>query len=261
MKYPNTKKKKRHFIILFGALVALFFAILLFKGFPPFFLKKGALFLTKPVLVLKNNTTRFVENKIALLKNKEEIKNENNFLRQKILELETKEKFFQPLFEENKKLKEALSIIDEKKLILASILSRPGYGIYNSLIIAAGTNQGVEKGMPVTAFGNVLLGYVSETTSDAGKVKLISYPEEEINILIDNRITGIAIGLGGENMKIILPNDIKIEVGNNISGLGARSLLLGVVEEIIKKPTDPFQEILFRLPINIQEIQNVFLIK
>jgi rod shape-determining protein MreC len=258
----NIKKNKKLLwaFLLAGAFIALFLAFFL-KALPPRFVTKSALFLAQPLISVKNKVAVFVEHNSSVFKEKRGLKDENISLKQKILELQTKQKFVNALLEENKRLKSVFSFDEKRSLVIASIISRPGYGIYNALVIDAGSKEGVEEGMIVTAFGNVLLGYVVDVMPNISRVKLVSYPEEETNVFIGGRVSAIAVGLGGENMEVALPNDLSIKVGDNITTFGVNSLFLGIVEEIIKSPADPFQKIIFRLPLNIQELRFVYLIK
>ena len=255
----NYKKRKTKIII--SAFLALFLTIIVFKSFPPKFVSNSVLFFSKPIISIKTSIDNFVENKKFVFKNKDELQKENEYLKEKILEAEVEAEASKIVFKENKELKEMLGRGNKNEFILASIILRPNFGGYNTIIIDAGSEQGVEEGMQVSVFGDALLGRVFEVFSDYSKVKTVAYPEEQTNVFIEGATSAIAIGLGGENMQVELPNDINIKVGNTVNTLGTKSLFLGFVEEIIKEPADPFQKIIFRLPFNIQEIKNVYLIK
>lgn len=239
----------------------LFLAMSFFWGFPPSFLKKGALYISQPLIYLKNYTDETLFSFKTLLTNKEALKNENVFLKQKIMDLQVKEAFFDALLDENNELKKVLSYEPRASLQLAVVLMRPGFGAHNSLVLNVGSEDGVAEGTPVTAFGRLLLGHISEVTTNTSKVRMISYPGEETNVFVGNSISAIAVGLGGENMEIVLPHDADIKVGDYVTTLDHNPFYLGVVEETIKNMTDPFQKVIFRIPLNIQEIRNVYLVR
>ncbi len=202
-----------------------------------------------------------MDEKLAVFKEKSGLERENGFLKEKLAELKTREDLCEVIFEENQNFKNALSRNDSRQLILASVISRPGFGSYNSLIVDAGTKDGVKEGTVATAYGNILMGYVSEVGYGTSRIKLISFPEQETNVYIHEGIAAIAVGLGSENAEITLPYDVDIKIGSGITTLDTYPLLLGFVEKIFKEPTNPFQKIIFRTPVNIQEIRYLYLIK
>lgn len=260
MQFQNKKNNKRSLFVLWSAIAALFLGVFIFDGFPPGFIKSGAFYVSQPIFSLKNVVTEKIDSFAIYLKEKSVLRSQNIHLKQQLMELEIKEDFSAAIIWENKKLREALSLKDENNSsFIASILAYPGYSRYNSLVIDIGSKDGSEEGLPVSAFGRVLLGHIFDVSSDTSRVKLISHPGEELNVFVDNRISAIAIGIGGENLKMILPQEIEIEIGDIIATLGDNPFFVGLVEKIIKEPSDPLQEIFFRIPLNIQELNCVFL--
>jgi cell shape-determining protein MreC len=153
-------------------------------------------------------------------------------------------------------------------LQLVPIISRPPQSPYDILIIGAGSENGIKTGMLVMAQDNVLLGHVAEVFPAASKIKLISFSEEETNVLIESAgngtstaLSAIAIGRGGENLEIKLPSAIEIKSGAQVMTMGTFPLAVGVVEKVEINLSDPFQKIFFRLPVNIQELKYVMIEK
>jgi cell shape-determining protein MreC len=148
------------------------------------------------------------------------------------------------------------------------IISRPPQSPYDILIIDAGSDNEVKAGMLVTAYGNVLLGYVAEVFPSTSKVKLISFSNEETNVLIESAGTGtstaisaIAVGRGGENLEIKLPSSIAINSGDQVKTMGNFPFIAGTIEKVEISLSDPFQKLFFRLPVNIQELKYVMIEK
>jgi len=150
---------------------------------------------------------------------------------------------------------------ESEQYILASVVSRPPQAPYDILLIDVGAEDGVKTGMTVTAYENVLLGSVIEVFADISKVKLISFPGEETNVMIQGQVSAVAVGRGGENLEIKLPGAIEIKSGDQIMALRTFPLLAGVVEKVEINLSDPFQKILFRLPVNLQYLKYVMLEK
>jgi len=263
MFHLNPKKRKKKIIVWIIAFAVFFLLFFSFRGFPPSFVNRGVMFITQPLFYLKNSISLLINTKLFILGDKEKLANENILLKQKILEFELKEVFLNKILKENEELRLVFnsSKVEDREFVFAPVLLRPGFGIYNTIIVGAGTNDGIKKGTLVTAFGETLLGYVYETTSRISKVRLASYPGEETNVFVGGRFSAIAVGVGGENMELSLPRDVVVEIGEYVTTLDDKPLFLGIVEAITKKPTDSFQKIIFRLPLNIQELRNVYLVK
>jgi cell shape-determining protein MreC len=255
----NISKKMIRGLVLGGAIFALLLILFIWSAMPPRFLTKWAFSTLKPFLFFKSYLTNFAKDNLAVFKSKKELLKENQFLKNKLEEMSVSSQVSAHVLKQNKELRKIIFENRDKKLVAASIISRPGYGLYNSLIIDAGLDQGLKPGMIVTAFGMVYLGYLSDVFSDTSRVKLASFPEEETNVYIEGVVSAIARGLGGENLEISLPYGVKVAIGDQITTLHSNPLFFGVVQKIIKEPTNPFQKIIFRIPINIQELRYVYL--
>ena len=55
------------------------------------------------------------------------------------------------------------------------------------VVIDAGLDNGVKKGMKAVAYGSILLDHVAEVFPGVSKIKLVSYPGEETNLIIEKR--------------------------------------------------------------------------
>ena len=241
--------------------MALFLVIILINYIPAFSLNSYIFSTIRPVVNLKNNVFTGIQNNLLILREKKDLELEANSLREKILALEADRESFKTTLKENEELKNIFGRKGNKELLLAYVLARPGYGLYNGLIIDAGKKQGIEAGMAVTAHGDFLLGYVEEASDNSSKVKLVSFPEKELNVFIEGKVAALAKGLGGETMQIILPRDIEVFLGDRILINSLPNFFVGAIEKIIIEPADPFQKIIFHLPVNTQELQRVYLIK
>lgn len=227
------------------------------------------LLISRPFFKISESLNQWWEKNIAFFKNKTALEEENLKLKEKISELELKVLLFSSLEKENEELKSLFSQFPsqkEKKYILAAIISRPPQSPYDILIVDAGTNNGVEKGMMAVAFDNVLLGYLIDVFPKTSKIKLISFPGEETNVMIESalkesKISAISIGRGGGNLEIKIPSSIEIHSGDRVMTMGTYSLMLGVVEKTEINLSDPFQKIFFRFPVNLQELKYLMIEK
>lgn len=255
----NYRKKKRKFV-LSGALVALILIVLIFPTFSFRLIGRPAFYILSPFLKMKAGVIEWRDNIKINFAEKKALQEDNDALREKIMQLETRIALSEAADKENEALK--ISAEEKNKFLLAYVIFQPPLTPYDMLIIDSGSENGVKEGMQVSAFGNVLLGYVADVFDDTSKIKLISSFNEETNILLESSgVPAIAIGRGGENFEITLPRPVNVEIGERIITLGKQPLLVGTVEKIEQQTADPFQKILFRLPVNLQYLNQVFLLK
>ncbi len=258
----NINRRKNKKFILSGALVALILIVVIFGDFSFGIINKPIMYIVRPFFGTKNVFGHWWQNLKTEFNEKKSLQEENEMLREKIMQMETKITRSEILEKENVILKNTFSAEEKQNFLLASIIFRPPMTPYDILIIDSGSDSGIKEGMQVSAFGNVLLGYVADLFSDTSKIKLISSFGEETNVILESSgIPAIAIGRGGENFEIMLPRAVKVDVGERIITLGKRPMLIGIVEKIEHQEADPFQKLIFRLPINIQYLSHVFLLK
>jgi len=261
----NKNLSKRN--IFLGLILGLFLALIIFSSSAKKIVVGSVVAVSRPFLKMNDSLGDWWGRNAAIFKNKKELQEENLKIKEKIVELESKLLSLAPLEKENEELKTLLSYpTDAKKYILAAVISRPPQSPYDVFIIDAGSDNGVTAGMRVTVFSNILLGYVTDIFSKTSKVKLISFPGEETNALIESvstgaKISAAAIGRGGGDMEIKMPSSIEIHSGDRIMTPGTYPLVLGIVERAEINLSDPFQKILFRLPVNPQELKYVMIEK
>jgi cell shape-determining protein MreC len=259
MNYLLDRKLKRNKLskIVFGTIiliVLIYFRSVVFRG-----LSAVSHTVFQPVIVLGNNIGDKFSSTGAYFKNKKLIVLKNEELQAQLNEMSAKLLNYNSVLDENTKLKEILGRKGEKSaMTLASILSKPNQSIYDTLIIDAGTNQGVKVGDVVFALGNAPIGRIAEVFSDSSNVILFSNPGEKTDVVISGKdIFMQAIGRGGGNFEIILPRDFVIEKDIEVDLPGTNHYALGIVRAITSDPRDSFQKALLVSPINIQELKFV----
>ena len=160
------------------------------------------------------------------------------------------------LMQENADLKSLLGRSSLTRPLLATVLKRPPFSAYDTLILDVGKELKVEPGNRVYALGNIPIGEIAEVIDGTSKVRLYSSAGEKFQILIGpTHIEATATGRGGGYFEVSLPRDTKIKVGDNalISSLG--NSFVGTVEGTASEPSEPFSKILFRQPVNIYEMR------
>jgi len=125
-------------------------------------------------------------------------------------------------------------------------------------VIDVGRNNNVKEGDYVIAYGDVVVGYIDLAFPNTSLVKLLSSPGEQTNVILGKEeIAAVAEGIGGGNFTISLPRGVSVGIGDVIITPTIESQVIALVEEIIVNPTDSFQTILFKGPINLLSIRFV----
>lgn len=257
MVYLSKNNKKNNFkkngtIFLFFLLLFLLF----FFG-KLSFLNKPLSFIVKPISNLKTNSSELVSDFFSFLDSKENLLRENKLLKDNLSKNELILINKKLILQENLALKKMLGRTElESNLILANVILKPGLSIYNSLIIDVGLENEIKKGDKVFAGEDIIIGEIEEVFKKSSKVRLYSFPKDKIEVVIGfNKILTIAEGKGDGVFEIRLPQGTNIERGDFVTFPEENLNVLGVVEEIIMNPEDPFETILFKSPVNIFELR------
>ena len=256
---PASGRKERKTWLFIFAVFALIGAT---NGEARSFAVKTIVGAASPVFKFSRFAAEKKDNIFFLFKNKQSLDEELNYLREKNIELENEIILLESAKKENEELKIMLSRPEKKSYILGSIISRPPQSPYDMIVVDTGSDNGVKQGMRVVAYGSVLIGHVAETFPGVSKIKLVSYPGEETNLIMENaKISAIGLGLGGGNIEVKIPSSVKINSGDKINTEGTSYYLLGTADKIEADALDPFQKIIFRMPVNLNELQKIGLEK
>jgi len=167
------------------------------------------------------------------------------------------------LREENRVLRERYERGEtESPEVMVSILKRPRSTLYDTFIVDGGSAAGIKKDSLVISSGGVAVGTITEVFEHSALVTLFSSPGSSLDVLLgtdDSSIALSATGKGSGNFEVLIPRDIALSVGDPVVLPTLSPTLLATVDHIGILPTDPFKEVLFRLPINISEERFLFI--
>jgi len=259
---PSSKKWQKK-ILSRGALVLLALIILfVLNVYPPDFLRQPLISLATPFWqtwewgqnLLKTMAAPFSNNN-KLLKENAALKNE---LERKNLTLAALE----DLVVENQEFKELGGRQLDQAFILAAILNRPPISPYDTFIIDTGSEEGIAIGDIVMTEKNSAIGDVSSVAKNSAVVSLYSTPDRETLVAVGlERSEAPARGRGGGNFGLRLPKGVPVEIDDAIVLPNINHRLLGLVSKIETSPNDPFQTVLFSLPINLNNLRFVMIVK
>src|SRR3989344_861949 len=227
MSYLLDKKTKRNNFIKILLIVIVLFILIYFRASIFRVLSSVSQTVFRPVLLLGNSVGNKFKGTSSFLYSKKSLYLQNENLKSELRELEARISNYNSILDENIKIKEILGRKNEKViLVLAGILSRPNQSPYDTLLIDAGTRQGITEGNLVFAHGNLPIGRVALVYPNSSKVILFSTPSEKTDVLVSlgRSPTGEAskdismqlIGRGGGNFEMILLRDFNLEKGMEV---------------------------------------------
>jgi len=263
MSYLLDRKKKNRkirnvFLIILLLVILFYFRESIARGFS--YLGYS---IFRPVLVVGNNIGDKFDNFSINFKSKEALLLENENLKNEKEELSTKITNLEILQKENDSLREIFNRTKQKKnLILSTILLKPYFIFFDTLVIDIGEDEGLIVGDLVLAHGDVPLGRISEVYPKSAKVTLFSSSKEVTNVLISGKnIYMDLMGRGGGNFEMILPRDLVLEKGTEVLLPNIDNYVLAKVEGVITDPRESYQKAILRSPVNIQELKFVQVVK
>lgn len=187
----------------------------------------------------------------------------NKILTEQVANLNAQLIELQQLRDENDQLKKELSYLpNPSETITAQIIGKPNQSLVNSMVIDAGVDQGVRVGQLVSVQHNLGLGTIVSVSQKTAVVELFGGPQFTGDVLLANKnITVPATGKGSGNFEIHIPREVAVADGDLLAFPGNPSVVIGVVKSIIFDPRDPFQTVLARAPVNVQELRFVEVVK
>ena len=148
----------------------------------------------------------------------------------------------------------------------AAVIGRDPSPFLHYIIINAGSNDGILRGMPVVT-GQGLVGRVDAVIADAARVQLITDPASSVNVRLQNaEVEASLIGsVTGDVIMELIPQDTNVEPGDLVltSGLGGGyppDLIVGQVVNIRSRDYDLFQRATIQPVVDFNRLQIVLVI-
>jgi rod shape-determining protein MreC len=148
----------------------------------------------------------------------------------------------------------------------AAVIGRDPSPFLHYVIIDRGSNDGIQRGMPVvTAQG--LIGRIDAVIADAARVQLITDPASAVNVRLQNsNIQAVMNGsVTGDLSLDLIPQDVNLEEGSVVltSGLGGGyppDLIIGQVINVRKREADLFQQAFVQPVVDFTRLEIVLII-
>jgi len=146
------------------------------------------------------------------------------------------------------------------------VIGRDPSNFLSYLIVDVGSQQGIERGMPVVTERG-LVGRITEVGSNWAKVMLIIDPSSSVNALIQNsRATGVVEGrVGGGLVMKYIPQADTVNVNDIVltSGLGGnfpKALIIGQVTAVHQRDIEMFQQAVIRPTVDFNNLEIILVI-
>lgn len=197
----------------------------------------------------------------TVIKTKHALVSENETLRMKIETLQAEVLASRIIAVENHDLKQALGRIEPtRNFLVATILVKPNRSLYDTIVIDQGKSEGVVLGAHIYAIGVYPIGTVTQVFEHTALVSLYSTPGTTTTVRLANTHTDIdLLGRGGGSFEAKLPRDLVISEGELVVIPQFGNAVLALVDTVVSDERDPFKKVLFRSPVNVQELAFVYI--
>lgn len=146
--------------------------------------------------------------------------------------------------------------------VVASVLMRPPQIPFDSLVIRAGTEDGIMAGDQVYAFSSFPIGEIASVSRRTSIVRLFSTSGNKIEVQIGSTTTAVvAEGKGGGNFFLKLPKVTEIEKGDIVMRAYLPPEAFSTIESVDSTDGEAYTYAYFKLPVNIHAIVYVIVKK
>lgn len=219
-------------------------------------LSRGPVWLAEQSRIAAENAVSMAAPKKKIFLELQKMKEQEAAYQAQVLEL-------QQLRDENAQLRTQASYMqggNSKQTV--QVIGKPNRSLFNTIIIDAGSDQGIREGQLVTSEHNLGIGTVASVSQKTAAVELFGGPQFAGDVFLTNKnITVPATGKGSGNFEIHIPREVTVSDGDLLAFPQNPGIIVGVVKSIIFDARDPFQTVLARAPVNVQELRFVQVVK
>ncbi len=187
---------------------------------------------------------------------------QNALLLEKVATLENKQLDYDIVLQENEALKKELGREGEGEKIIAAILSKPPKSPYDTLVVDAGSEDGIIPGSKVFLGENVIIGLITNITPHTSLVSLFSTGGQKQEAVHARTGSSYALdGKGGGNFQLEIPKDTDIVWGDIFVYPGISQSILAIVDYIDSNSQSSFKMVYLKVPANFFSAKSVYVQK
>lgn len=139
--------------------------------------------------------------------------------------------------------------------VISTVLMRPPLSPYDVLVIDRGQDMGINTGDQVYAWNGFPIGEVVTVYKTRSIVKLLSAPENKIEVYIGTSTTAVtAQGKGGGNFFLKLPKVSNIKKGDMVARKFLSPEVFSTIEYVDSHDGEAYTYAYFKLPINLNNL-------
>ena len=253
----NRRKQKRLQIVI---LLSLLLSLLLVLKTPVSNMLGGVLhFVGAPFWKADSRVAEWFHEESILITSKKTLLAENDRLKDIIDRTALDAYSYTLLREENDMLKEKLGRKPEKEFLLARVLATPGQSPFDTLVIDAGSEEGISLHMRIFTDGDFVIGEVTTVFQHSAVVTLYSAPGGTLAGVLAKDGTPVTLsGEGGGNFLITLPRGSSVAVGDLVDVPALAPEYAGVVEAVDRPEGESLAYVYLKLPMNIYQLKWVY---
>jgi rod shape-determining protein MreC len=158
------------------------------------------------------------------------------------------------------------------KTITGPVIARDPSGVLKTIVIGAGTDQGVKIDQIVLSEQGVV-GRISEAGTNYAKVLLVTDSSSSVSALVQSsRASGIVRGQYGDTLIMewilqsdpVKPGDVVVTaglgIGNELRSLYPKGLVIGTVVDVTKAEVSAYQRAVIAPAVDLRKLENVLVI-
>jgi cell shape-determining protein MreC len=220
----------------------------------------------RSIIMLIQPASGFRQHFTNNLQTRKNLQHENTLLQERVTVLESKAAQQVLLQSDNDSLRSILKYTKNPDQIIATaaVITPRGASLLGQVTINQGQSAGIIPGDLVIVGDNVLLGTIHTATTNTAIVDLYSNNSYEHTggfIIKNLGITTDGHGNGNGNFLLAVPSGVQVVDGDVITLPQYPDRVVGIIKSIESDPRDPFQKVIARTPININELKFVQVVR
>ena len=227
--------------------------------------------ITAPVQTLFTNLKNKISGNEQYFKDMDELRAENDQLKQENSDLQEQLIEYSILKAENESLIEKMNLTEkysQYSTIPADVINKDISNYSSTLIINVGSNDGIEKGMTVIA-DKGLVGQITSVTEDTSQVKVIIDAGSTVSCNISTTDASVICkGTLDNNQQMrvtYIPIDADLIVGDSVetSGVGGvyeKGIHIGTISEIVTTTNDTDRYAIVDVAVDFSKLTTVLVI-
>lgn len=218
----------------------------------PNFLRTKLTTVSVPIWYVRDGITNSIGRALWYFSFQSSLISQNEKLNSELQALKLKQIDYDFLLKENQDLKSAMGRVENINRIVSRIISKPPESPYDTLILDAGSIQGIKKGSKVFLSNNILIGVIVDVTAKTSLVELFSKGDTKHSFVLERTgATYEVVGEGGENMLVLVPKEADVLWGDSFVYPGLNSAIVGNVNYIDTNSQSSFKGVYLKIPGNV----------